>query len=197
MARRLSAQGHALQAINLEPPFASIDRYAAQIEQAVQALMARTGASRVALVCHSMGGLAARAWLRAHGDERVQQVITLGTPHRGTLLARFGHGRNVRQMRRDSDWLRALAQSESTRSAGCEPRWLVIRTWQDNIVMPQGLQSLPDARVQSFAGLGHVGLVYDPRVQQAVIEALQAAPRIAGLRSESPASVAGKPPDRH
>jgi len=197
MARRLAAQGHAVHAINLEPPFASIDRYAPQIEAAVSGLLARSGAPQVALVCHSMGGLAARAWLREHGDERVQQVITLGTPHRGTVLARFGHGRNVRQMRRDSDWLRTLAQHEAAQAPERRHRWLLIRSWQDNIVMPQALQTLPGARALSFAGLGHVGLVYDPGVQQAVIEALQAAPGQRDVRSEYPASVAGRPPDRH
>lgn len=196
MADRIAALGHAVQAIDLEPPFASIDRYALQIEEAVQQLLMRTGAPRVALVCHSMGGLAARAWLREHGEARVQQVITLGTPHRGTLLAAFGHGRNVRQMRRDSDWLRTLAQQEANRTPERMLQWLLIRSWQDNIVMPQGPQTLPGARTLSFAGMGHVGLVYDQRVQQAVIDALQEAPDLDDFRNGCPASAAGRPPDR-
>eukprot|EP01035_Chromulina_nebulosa_P009829 gene9830-13259_t len=52
------------------------------------------------LLCHSMGGLAVRAWLRAHqADGRVHRVLTLGTPHGGTWLGRFSHAPPWRQMR--------------------------------------------------------------------------------------------------
>ncbi|RZJ55540.1 MAG: alpha/beta fold hydrolase, partial [Acidovorax sp.] len=77
----LRARGHAYVAVNLEPVMGSIDEYAATIEEAVALVTAATGQAPV-LVCHSMGGLAARAWLRAHqGDARVHRVLTLGTPH--------------------------------------------------------------------------------------------------------------------
>ncbi|MFY8326875.1 lipase family alpha/beta hydrolase [Pseudoalteromonas sp. ZZD1] len=42
-----------------------------------------------ALVCHSMGGLVARAYLEAKSDQslNVTKVITLGTPHKGSHIA--------------------------------------------------------------------------------------------------------------
>lgn len=172
MAARLAATGHVLDAVDLEPPFASIDDYAPRIAEAVDALRARTGAQRVALVCHSMGGLAARAYLRAFGDDAVAAVVTLGTPHRGTVHARFGRGRNVRQMRRDSEWLHALAADEPRERL---ERFTVVLSWQDNIVAPQALQTLPGARTVILHGLGHVSLAYDARVATIVGEALRAA----------------------
>lgn len=39
-------------------------------------------------ICHSRGGLIARKYLEA-GEGRVRGVITLGSPHRGTTLARW------------------------------------------------------------------------------------------------------------
>ena len=60
------------------------------------------------LVCHSMGGLAARAWLRDADPARVHRIVTIGTPHRGTWLARFGRTVNGRQMRMGGEWLRKL-----------------------------------------------------------------------------------------
>ena len=60
---QLKAEGHAFVAVNLHPVFASIDAYATTIERAVQQVIDATGKPPV-LVCHSMGGLAARAWLR-------------------------------------------------------------------------------------------------------------------------------------
>lgn len=172
MAARLVAGGHAVDAVDLEPPFASIDDYTPRIAAAVDALRARTGAPQVALIGHSMGGLAARAYLRAYGDEAVACVVTLGTPHRGTVHARFGRGRNVLQMRRDSDWLRALAAEEPRERL---ERFTVVLSWQDNIVAPQAIQTLPGARTVMLHGLGHISLVYDATVARIVLESLAAA----------------------
>jgi len=172
MAARLAARGHPVEAIDLEPPFASIDDYAPRIAAAVEALQARTGVPRVALVCHSMGGLAARAYLRAAGDSAVACVVTLGTPHRGTLHAAIGSGANARQMRRDSEWLQRLAAQEPPERLR---RFTVVMSWQDNIVAPHAVQTLPGARTVTFTGLGHVSLANDRRVTAAVCEALDAA----------------------
>ena len=80
-------------AVNLEPVFGSIDGYAPQIDAAVQQLTETTGLPPL-LVCHSMGGLAARAWLkRMNAESRVHHVVTIGTPHRGTSFADWGVGR--------------------------------------------------------------------------------------------------------
>ncbi|MFB7470882.1 esterase/lipase family protein [Kitasatospora sp. NPDC056184] len=47
----------------------------------------RAGA-KVRLICHSMGGLVARYWVeRLGGAEVTRQLITLGTPHRGSIGA--------------------------------------------------------------------------------------------------------------
>jgi len=169
MAAWLAARGHAIEAIDLEPVFGSIDAYADRVDAAVRALQARTGRLQVALVCHSMGGLAARAYLRAHGTAAVAGVVTLGTPHRGTFHARFGHGRNAAQMRQDSAWLQALDASEP---AGMRRLFTIVLTHHDNIVVPAAAQVLPGARVIELGGLGHLTLAYDTRVRDAVGEAL-------------------------
>lgn len=169
LAKRLAAAGHATAAVNLEPLHASIDDYVPQIAIAVAELRQHTGAARVALVCHSMGGLVSRAYLRRQGDSDIASVVTLGSPHRGTVHARFARGTNIGQMRRNSHWLQQLAADEPPDRL---KRFTVIRTWQDNIVAPQGDQSLPGATTIDFAGMGHVGLVYNREVANAVIAAL-------------------------
>ncbi|MFO0233996.1 MAG: esterase/lipase family protein, partial [Burkholderiales bacterium] len=186
MAARLIGAGHAVEALDLEPPFASIDDYAPRIADAVEALRVSTGAARVALVGHSMGGLAARAYLRAFGDDAVACVVTLGTPHHGTVHASFGRGRNVRQMRRDSDWLRALAADEPRERL---ERFTIVLSWQDNIVSPQAIQTLPGARTVMLHGLGHVTLAYDANVAGIVLEALAAAETGRIAREATPGEV--------
>jgi hypothetical protein len=46
-----------------------------------------TGAPKVDLVAHSFGGLVARAYLAKHGPDKVDRLITLGTPHKGAVEA--------------------------------------------------------------------------------------------------------------
>jgi triacylglycerol esterase/lipase EstA (alpha/beta hydrolase family) len=155
--------------VDLEPVAGDIDGYVPLVEQAVQKLCAATGAPRVAIVAHSMGGLVARAWMRAHGTAAVARVITLGTPHHGTALARFGVGRNAFQMRDDSAWLRALAAGED---AAVRSRVTSLYTHHDNIVSPRESGRLDGARNLEFGGVGHVALGSNPRVLAAVMDEL-------------------------
>lgn len=170
MAADLAKRGHVIDSVNLEPVFGSIDRYVDLIEQGVARLRARTAHDQVALVCHSMGGLAARAYLRRHGDLAVARVVTIGTPHRGTRLASFGLGRNVRQMRLDSEWLKTLAESET---ADLRRMFTIILSHHDNIVAPQSIQVLPDASVITLDGIGHISMASDPGVIELVAARLK------------------------
>lgn len=173
----LDREGISHASIDLEPVAGSIDDYAPLLEERVQALCAATGAARIAIVAHSMGGLAARAWMRRYGSARVARVITLGTPHHGTALARFGPGANAVQMRRDGPWLRDLAASEGP---DVRARIVSLYTHHDNIVAPQDSSVLPGARNVAFGGVGHVALGSNPRVLAEVLQLLRE------LRADTP-----------
>ncbi len=171
LAGWLAARGHVVAAVDLEPVLGSIDDYVPAIATAVERLLAKTGAPAVALVGHSMGGLVARAYLRRRGNEHVAALVTLGTPHRGTVHARFGHGANARQMRTDSTWLKQLSAHEAAR--GAWPITTVILSHHDNIVAPQADQTVPHATTTvALGGVGHLSLVYDRKVWALIAEAL-------------------------
>ncbi len=168
-------------ALDLEPVLGSIDAYADRIEEAAARLLSSTGASSLVLACHSMGGLAARAWLRRYGHQRVARVITLGTPHAGSLLAGYGIGINARQMLPHSawnsderHWLSALAESEDV-----SVRSLFVSLWSrhDNIVMPQSSAELASAKNSVLDGVGHVALGFDARVLDQVMQEISEARR--------------------
>jgi len=172
----LDAARIAHASVDLEPVGGDIDAYAAAVQRAVEQLCAATGAPQVAVVAHSMGGLVARAWMRAYGSGRVARLITLGTPHHGTALARFGPGVNAAQMRCSgpdcpSAWLQALAAAET---ADARARITSIYSHHDNIVAPQTSSVLPGARNIAFGGVGHVALGSNPRVLAAVLRELAA-----------------------
>lgn len=175
LSKALSRADITHYAIDMEPVIGSIDAYAALIHRAAENICSQTGSEKLIIVAHSMGGLAARAYLREHGDERVAKVITLGTPHRGTGVANFGIGLNCEQMRWTADglegvsseWLRALAASENT---DFYRRFVSIFSHHDNIISPQISSRLPGAVNIEFGGIGHVALATHPAVQATVIE---------------------------
>lgn len=163
VAQGLRAQGHTVLAVNLEPLFTSIEKYVLPIEMAVMDLCQQTGASQVALVGHSMGGLAIRAWMRACGVDRVARVLTLGTPHAGTQIAPRTRTPNGKQMCWHSTWLTALAASETD---AVRARMRIAITPQDNIVYPQRDQVLPGVETTVFNGIGHLQMCLDASVRQ-------------------------------
>ncbi len=171
LAPLLDGEGISHRALDLAPVTASIDAYVPLVEASVRALLAATGADQVVIVAHSMGGLVARAWMRAHGTDHVARVITLGTPHHGTSMASFGIGANAVQMRRDGVWLRDLAASES---AATRALITSIYTHHDNIVAPQTSSELEGARNLAFGGVGHVALGANARILKTVMEELAA-----------------------
>lgn len=169
--KQLQGSGHAFVAVNLEPPFASIDDYAPVIDDAVQRVTAATGLPPL-LVCHSMGGLAARAWLKAmQAEPRIAHVVTLGTPHRGTWLARFSRLANGRQMQLSGRWHQAL-------DVGMHPdRHAFFTCWYsncDNIVFPSATATLPGADNRLLRGAAHVQLAFLPEVMRATLDLLAA-----------------------
>jgi triacylglycerol esterase/lipase EstA (alpha/beta hydrolase family) len=171
ITRALRQAGHPVLALDLEPPFASIDDYTRLVEQAVNDLLAATGARQVALVGHSMGGLVIRAWMRAHGTQRVARVITLGTPHQGTRIAKVSMTPNGAQMVWRSQWLQALERSETPATRSLIS---IALTHHDNIVYPQREQVLAGASVTEFDRVGHLELCLNPMVIGWLVQQLSA-----------------------
>jgi len=180
MSRALAHAGIPHQALDLEPVLGGIERYVPLLHREIEALCAASGQPRVVVLAHSMGGLAARAYLRRHGGARIARVITLGSPHHGTALAKFGIGANTRDMAwhgqagqgQASDWLRQLDADES---AALRRRLVSIYSSHDNIVSPPTSAHLAGARNIELGGIGHVALAFDARVQALVIEEIRAA----------------------
>ena len=158
---RLRDSGHPFVAVNLEPVFGSIEDYVPAVEDAVRRVTQATGLPPV-LICHSMGGIAARAWLRAmSAGARVHHVITIGSPHHGTWLGHFSHLENGRQMRLRNPWLQELAE-HSRQSPGAG-----FTCWYsncDNIVFPVSTATLAGAHNRLIRGVAHVDLGFHPVV---------------------------------
>lgn len=75
-----------LFSLRLSRPYNPVEKNTSELKQAVEAVTRATGASEVDLVVHSLGGLNTRSYLQDPG-EKVNKVVMLGTPNRGSQLA--------------------------------------------------------------------------------------------------------------
>lgn len=75
---------------NVKSNQAAVAKQGIALKWAVSYVLQKTGRDKVILMCHSMGGLAAREYLQnsvlwqADGKHHIAKLITLGTPHGGS-----------------------------------------------------------------------------------------------------------------
>ena len=170
---RLQTTGRVYVAISLEPVFGSVDDYRLPIHNAVRRVTAASGVVPL-LVCHSMGGLAVRAWLAEQPtDGPTYHVVTIGTPHRGTWLARWGRSTNARQMQLGSAWLARLNEAQAAPSPHHFTCWY---STTDNIVFPSSTATLPGADNRELQGIAHVQMAFLPQVMDETLAMLKNKP---------------------
>jgi pimeloyl-ACP methyl ester carboxylesterase len=123
---------------------------------------------RIDLVCHSLGGLVARVYLQQLGGaRRVDQCITLGTPHQGTYSSYWVPSRVGRELRPDSP---LVARLRALRQRAQSVRFLSIVAGSDNLVVPRVFATHED--VVRVPDLGHSGMLFSPRVFRIVARRL-------------------------
>lgn len=167
LRRYLGEHGVSAYSHSLEPVYADIDSYADQLARRIEEICAASGADQLVILAHSMGGLAARAYLRRHGTRRVAKLITLGTPHQGTVMARLAAGKNGQQMVPGNPWLNEL-NAEATSLP-----LVAVFSHQDNIVVPQDSAALAGAKVIGVSGTGHVSMPFSRQIREIALAEIQ------------------------
>jgi triacylglycerol lipase len=107
----------------------------------------------------------------------VDTLVTLGTPHRGSLVAHFLPPTRVpQQLQPGSDLLRELEGP----APGCRTRFLAVWSRQDQLVIPQSAARLdhPDLQVSEveLEHVGHLSMTIDPEVVHVVSRLLARCP---------------------
>jgi triacylglycerol esterase/lipase EstA (alpha/beta hydrolase family) len=149
--------------------FASIGTFEEALHREIQRV---ASGRRVAIVAHSMGGLAARLHVARRGTARVARLVTIGSPHLGTRLAPWGVGENAREMIPGS---RFLSDLERVESAAARPGTLSIYSMHDNMILPQDASRLEGARNLPVKGLGHISQFGSREIAAIVIDELRRA----------------------
>lgn len=146
---------------------------AKRLDRVVEDVVHRTGYERVHVVGHSMGGLIGRYYVqRMGGHSRVHTLVTLGSPHAGTLPACWVPHPIARQMRPDSDIMAEFEQP----APDCTTRILSVWSDLDLMIVPKRSARMehPDLNVRNMfvSGVGHMSLPVDGRVVHEVCTTL-------------------------
>jgi pimeloyl-ACP methyl ester carboxylesterase len=171
---RLRAAGFdCIHTLSLEPLRADIDRLAEVVAREVVKIHSTHQGSRVTIVAHSMGGLVARAALRALDPATIRQLVTIGTPHHGATIAGVLSWPCARQMCTASRWLKSLNLLQEDHLS--VPTTSIFSP-DDNFVSPATSPRLRGARLEELRGLGHFGLLMSPSGIDSVLRAVKEVP---------------------
>ncbi|MEV8549564.1 alpha/beta fold hydrolase [Streptomyces glaucescens] len=169
--------GQRVESLNYSPLTCDVRTAAALLGRHVEEICERTGSERVDVVGHSLGGLIARYYVqRLGGDRRVRILVTLGTPHSGTRVARLaGAHPIVRQLRPGSEVIEELAAP----APGCRTHFVSFWSDLDQVVDPREAARIdhPDLSVRNVrvTGIGHLALPVHPAVASGIRQALDPA----------------------
>ncbi len=158
----LRARGHGRQyAVNYRSA-GSLEALALRLKREIDS---NVRGGRIDMIAHSMGGLVARFYLQQLGGaRRVDRLITLGTPHRGTHAANFVPSALVRQLLPDGPFIRhlnALPRPENVEVTS-------IVAGRDLLIQPVDSARCPFGESLHFDELGHLELLFRPRVIQRI-----------------------------
>jgi pimeloyl-ACP methyl ester carboxylesterase len=158
-----------IEAPDVEPLLVDIETQARRVAPDLLALQNRCNGQRVVIVAHSMGGLVARALLRDLGAGVIRRIVTIASPHHGTVLVRGLPWPNARQMSDVSPWLHTLNTVQEGRFA---VPMASIYSLEDNLVVPAGSARLQGAESHELRGIGHLGMLRSPRALDCIIATL-------------------------
>jgi pimeloyl-ACP methyl ester carboxylesterase len=152
---------------------AGVPELASELAARVQEIRALTGADKVHVVGHSLGGVLIRWYVQQLGGSRyVDTAITIASPHAGTVAAFGAPGRCARDLRPGSLVMRTLGSS----ALSTDVRWVAFYSNLDVFVQPSRSAMLPGAHVTNVfvKDHGHVGIMISPLVTRQVVDLLEA-----------------------
>lgn len=140
---KLEGKGRSTHYLSIFPNIGDIRTAAVALKALVADVKKRTGAKQVDVVAHSMGGLITRYYIKyMEGERDIERLVTLATPHHGTLVSFASPTQGAKQMHPGSDFLKALNADDETPG---RIRYTSIRGGLDEIVIPHSSPILEGA----------------------------------------------------
>jgi triacylglycerol lipase len=145
---------------------------AGQIQTKVDQILAATGAAKVDLISHSMGGLSTRYYVKnLGGGAKVDDWVSLGGPNHGTDTANFCFSTACSEMRIGSTFLNNLNAGDET--PGTTVKWWTWWSPCDEVINPDSSVALSGATNTQTACLSHSALHEDATVYAQVRDAIR------------------------
>ncbi len=158
---RTHAIGRATHVLPLFPNIGDVTITAQRLRAFVEKVKADTGAATVDIVAHSEGGLISRHYIKfLGGDAHVGRLVTLGTPHHGTVLGFIGPGQGAHQMQPGSAFLNELNAGDESWGA---VKYTSIRAGLDEIIIPHSSPIQEGAENHSVSWIEHATLLTSKR----------------------------------
>ena len=174
MRRALKRAGFtSIHTMNYNPLVHDVPEIAEKLSNRVEMIRELTGSDKVNIVGHSLGGVVARWYVQElDGDVKVNTVITLSSPHKGTVAAFVPLGRTARELRPGAWLIRRL----NDRALPTQVRWVAFYGDTDALVQPihSGRIDVPAlaARNVLIPAMGHMGMLLSGDVVNQVVEEL-------------------------
>jgi pimeloyl-ACP methyl ester carboxylesterase len=149
----------------------SIEDEARDLGAFILALAERTGQEKIDVVAHSMGGVITRLALEDPAVRaKVGTLVTLGTPHAGTHLARLAATSRTLDLRPGSPVMDRLARQLPWVSP---PRLVALYSENDTVILPVEAAQVEGAENVACHGTTHMGFLLEVGVFRKVLDALE------------------------
>jgi pimeloyl-ACP methyl ester carboxylesterase len=153
-----------------------LDGWAHTLTAGIDEVMRNNGLAadaQVDLVAHSMGGLVARIALDDPAvAARVRTLVTIGTPHDGTHIARFGGTALALALRPDSPQLERLRGQLPWGHDRPRPRLISLWSPSDIMLIPTACARVEGAENREIPGYTHHSYLLSPAFFRMVMELL-------------------------
>lgn len=178
LARHLMLEGHAPRQVHFNyTPTGNISGHATRLADTLERFRNN---GPVIIIAHSLGGLISR-WYAQVLCCRLDALVAIGTPHRGTPRATGVPLELSRELSPESPALRVLAATRS-RLDGARVTSVVA---DNDLLVDQESAALDDSRVVHVSGTGHHGVLYHPLTWSTVIESIKSLTEITPRSRES------------
>ena len=172
LKQRLYSKGfRQFKEVNLLTSIHPIPRLAEQVARETRLLIKKYNVPQVDIIAHSMGGVIARYFVQLlGGDGLIRNLITLGTPHRGTEWSKYSIIPHIRELTPQSRTIELLNHCPPPKHT----RAIAVSGDLDIVIRPKDCTWWDGVRNIHLSRVGHAGLLFSTRVLDIILSHLNA-----------------------